>query len=223
MDARIRAVPIAVIALLGLWVPACGGASQATPGADSTAAAPSQTQARGSGTLGTLHATVDGVERTWYVVSGPIQGREQATGGWLMVGGRQAIAISGFDVEDPPFESFEWDAQGMLTGYGSYTGSVISVMVEVDSTSPSQTIRFPAEPGKFHAMTWLPRATTSDLSLMYLMAEGTIGVTRAAISAEGAILEGTFAGTFRSIDASSSISITGGRFETRLLGPLAQP
>jgi hypothetical protein len=50
-----------------------------------------------------------GWERTWYVVSGTIQGRQQATGGWIELGdGRRAVAVVGFDVEDPPLESFEW-------------------------------------------------------------------------------------------------------------------
>jgi hypothetical protein len=50
-----------------------------------------------------------GWERTWYVVGGTIQGRQQATGGWIELGdGRRAVAVVGFDVEDPPLESFEW-------------------------------------------------------------------------------------------------------------------
>jgi hypothetical protein len=125
----------------------CGGSG----GAGSAAAALPAGAGNGTtaaGTLGTISATVDGVARTWFVVSGAIQGRPYASGLWQQVAEqRRRIVLGGYETATPTFDTFALSETGMPRSYGTYTGSTMALTFvkdgrfEVKSLASLETLR----------------------------------------------------------------------------------
>jgi hypothetical protein len=206
-----RLVGLQRAALLSLFLSsaaACGGSGRGADGKES------------AGTLGTITATIGGRQLTWYVVSAA-GGGARSTGGWLQLrSGRRAIAIAGFDTEHPPLASFQWDSDGMLTGYGDYHGSVLSVLVEVPAEPAPFSVSFPTSARTMSGVIYMLRASTSDPGAIHNLENGTLEVSEGRIDGDEARVEGTFAGTFQSLTGGDTVRITDGRFQASGLGPL---
>jgi hypothetical protein len=222
-------MPVTRSAMALLFMVAACGKSKAPagdPAAEAEGAgpierAPAASAGASTGTLGTLTANVNGTPHTWYIVAGETASGTQASAGWFprSRGGR-AIAISGFDIDDPPLTTFEWNAEGQLTGYGSYTGSVLSLMVMVADNPGPTTITFPDDRGSGAAAIYMPQASGIDLSQLHLLSEGSLALSSIAFSGDEARLDGTFSGTFKAMSSGDTIRITDGQFHVAGLGRL---
>lgn len=160
--------------------------------------------------LGTIEATVDGEIRTWYVVSGTVRGRPYASAVWYVPEGRSVVAsVGGYDRADPPLDSFETDARGQPVSFGDYTGSTLAITlmpegpagpygVELDESTP--------------LLVFSPVATVSDVAAMYFPQDGRLEVRTLEVSDGRLRAEGTFHGTFRTMNGEGPVEITDGRF-----------
>ena len=105
------------------------------------------------------------------------------------------------------------NAEGMPAEYGEYSSSLLTVMLFGDGEPSRLQVRFPPEPGQTHAVAFMPRATASDLSQIHFLAEGALEVSELGFPDGEVRLEGTFSGTFRTLDGQGSMPITNGRFQ----------
>lgn len=206
------------------FLAACGGAD--APAVEAQAQSPPPTAeadpGRSGDVLGTLEATVDGESGTWYVVSGSLGGQPYASGLWMDMGDERQVLAGGFDTADPPLDTFERDADGMPVSYGDYQGSVLSVVVPEGSVAAPFVVRFPTEDASAASVFYQPVATLDDVTAgTYWLAEGTLEVKAVTVEGGVARMEGTFAGTFRSMAGGEAIEMTGGRFAVERLPSLA--
>ncbi len=165
-------------------------------------------------TLGTIHATLDGQSRTWYVVAGQSSDGPYASGVWFeKTGGGHFITLGGLDVEDPPIESFSrggGDASKM--SMGDYSGSSLSMGLAVDLASLPQRISLPENEG-MATVIFLPVVDMTDMSGMLVMQSGQVQIEEAAIADGEARVRGTLSGTLTPMLGGESVEIKDGRFD----------
>lgn len=144
-------------------------------------------------TIGTIEATLDGEARTWYVVSGEVEGRRQPGAFWMEMGGDERMAVvGGYDTEDLDFSSFELQG-GRPVSLGGYEGSMLSIGFPIGDGDGTGSWT-PADSDV--VVTYLADAQDLDYSAALLLEEGVVETTR--IQTEGTCrFEGRFAGTLR--------------------------
>jgi hypothetical protein len=162
---------------------------------------------------GTIEATVDGRRMTWYSVSGESGGRAYSSSSWFeLPSGVRVVGVGGFSTDEPPLESFEWDASGAPASYGTYDGPVIALAIQLPAEGGGFTVSFP-NAGGITAMSYQPTATFENvLSSSYMASEGTLSVNDVEISAGLASAQGRFSGTFRTLGGDQKAVITDGEF-----------
>ena len=84
--------------------------------------------AGGAETLGTIRGTLNGEERTWYVVEGSSQAKPYSSATWYEIGGERIVAVGGYDTEAPPLDTFEFDMATGAASFGDYQGSVLVLL-----------------------------------------------------------------------------------------------
>lgn len=163
---------------------------------------------------GTIQATVDGRRMTWYSVSGESGGRPYSSSSWReMPGGVRMLGVGGFSTEEPPLESFEWNASGMPASYGTYDGSVIAIAIQLPADGTSLTATFP-DAGALTSVSYQPTATLEDvMASTFMVSEGVLSVSNVVISGGLAGAQGTSSGTFQTLAGGRSVEITDGIFD----------
>jgi hypothetical protein len=192
-------------------IAACGrGGDQALP---KTLRAQESLAHAGAGVLGTIHATVDGVQRTWYVVDGEARGKPYASAMWFERAGVRVISVGGFDSDHPPIESFRFDVAAGDVSFGSYSGSTMQVLISIAAGERTARVEVPVPRGRQAAVAYMPVAGGDMLTGTFSMTGGTIAVTDVQFVGNAASVRGTFQGTLQTVDESARVEIVDGRFE----------
>ena len=200
------------LTLIPLWlapITACGQSgeqAETQPAADRTVGAQ---PAGGDGALGTIRATVDGEQRTWYVVQGSSRGRPYASAIWFEDGDVRLVSVGGYDTDSPPLDTFEFDTASGEVSFGDYQGSGMQILVSVSEGSSTVRVEIPSEPGLF----WVGYIPVASFDVIYGMTTGSIEVTEASFDGSQASVRGTFSGTLEKSDGSGSIQVENGSFE----------
>lgn len=161
--------------------------------------------------VGTMHATIDGEERTWYVLEGEVNGVREASAFWYEPeGGTPQALIAGYDTRDVPFETF--GRPGAPTG--DYTGSSMTLVIVLPPGKASWTSPLPADDQT--GVLYMPSVVDGPL---YAMAGGRIDVTSLDAPRRGTgSISGTFSGTMQIPPGSDrTLTVTDGRFEVEEL------
>lgn len=194
--------------LLGLAVSACEAAGGGMERRTAATGAPATT-------VGTFHAVVDGEERTWYAVAGRADGRTGSSAVWtpLSSTGRRLASLGGFEVPGVPAGPVELDVAAGTMSPADYRGKLLHVAFPFRADDFELTARIPGPAGA--SVMYLPHVSRGRLELgsAYVLSRGTLEVTRIEVSGDGsARFEGTFSGTFRTMDGEASLEVAGGRF-----------
>jgi hypothetical protein len=155
--------------------------------------------------LGTIQATFDGQQRTWYVLEGTVDGELQPGAYWYESGGRDARAlIYGYDTPDVPFDTFRPEAPT-----GDYRGSAITLMIELALVEWPGSVQLP---GDYGAIFYSPVVAEESL---FSISDGRLEVTTLETPRRGTgKIEGTFSGTMtRSPELVEPFPVTQGHFE----------
>lgn len=169
------------------------------------------------GVLGTIHANLDGVARTWYVVEGDVGGEPYASGMFIPVDGGTMVSLGGFDTAEPPMESFRVDVAGGGISLGDYEGSAFSLMITVPEGQTSARAGLGDGMAGDGTLAYQPRASMEDVMAGTLFSQsGSIEVADARFGDMKGTLTGTFSGEIARMDGSESITVTDGRFEVEL-------
>lgn len=190
-----RSVAVAFVSLWLFPVTACG--QSADPG--------------GSGTLGTIRATVDGEERTWYVVQGSSRGRPYSSAMWFETEGERLITVGGYDTDSPPLDTFEFDIASGEISFGDYRGSSMVLLVGVFEGSSTARIEIPSD--RPFTVGYMPVVSDDMLTGTYMIATGAIEVIEASFDGNEASVRGAFRGTLEKMDGSGGVEVEDGRFE----------
>ncbi len=125
-------------------------------------------EAQSSRVVGTITATLDGEERTWYVLAGSDAEGPLSTAYWVDYGAGPLAMITGADIED--LDLVRPQAGGLGVDLEEYDGSVLSISFPVGPPGPKTV----AEYDDF-TVAYIPRFDDPDT--MYLMMEGTLDLT----------------------------------------------
>jgi hypothetical protein len=165
----------------------------------------------GARVIGTIEATFEGVDRTWYVLEADVNGRQEAAAFWYEPEpGAPRAMIAGYDTPDVPFHTF--GAPGSPAG--DYAGSVITLIISFQPGEASRSVALPADDDT--GVLYMPSAVDGPL---FGIADGSLEVTslEARRSGDGRIA-GTFEGTMGVPPRfEQSFPLTGGRFEVEAL------
>lgn len=205
-------LPVALT--LALWP--LGAGAGAVPAAASVQAAAVATGPRiaAATTLGTIHATIDGDARTWYVVAGQASDGPWASGAWLeRQGGGHLITFGGLDDEVLPIETFSRGGgnPGQMS-MGDYHGSSLTMAVTVDLTSLPLQVALPDDEAQATVI-YLPVVDMSDMSGMLAMRSGQVAVEEADMADGKVRIRGTFSGTFEPMQGGDGVEISDGSFD----------
>lgn len=199
--------------LLCMAAASCGtDADDARESGDDRSAVESRNQASSGDieVLGTISATVDGEDRTWYVVDGRSDSRRYASAMWMTWDeGERMLTIGGFDTESPPLDTFESALPAGRISFGEYEGSVMTIALAAPADGGS--LRIDLGDGSGSTLGFMPVATTSQAGI-YLVETGSLDVTDLVFQNGKAQLEGRFDGVFRTRDGDGPIRIEDGRF-----------
>jgi hypothetical protein len=167
----------------------------------------------GAAVLGTIHATLDGAKRTWYVVAGDVHGKPYSSAMWFETRRARLISIGGFDTDHPPIESFTFDVAAGDVSFGSYEGSTVQVLVSVADSERTARVNLPADRGRQFTVGYMPKAGGDMLSGTYTMTAGSITVSEVRFDGGRASVRGTFRGTLEKVDGSARVQVEDGEFE----------
>ena len=162
---------------------------------------------------GTITATIDDQDQTWYPAEGTsATDRPYASSAWIDVAdGRVTVSLGGFDTEDPPIGTFEYDPETFAQSYGTYTGSVIAVMVSLDRDATSLDADL-SDPSAGHSVVFM-RTASVDVSGAYIASGGRIEVTDVRWHGDLVDLRGRFRATVTKLDQSDALDIVSGTFD----------
>lgn len=169
----------------------------------------------GAAVLGTIHATLDGTKRTWYVVTGEAHSNPYASAMWLdsRRAGARRISIGGLDSDHPPIESFTVDLEAGDVSFGPHTGSTLQVLVSVADSERTAHVNLPADHTPWFTVIYLPTVGGDMLSHTYSMTSGSIDVTDVHFDGGTASVRGTFHGTLQKMDGSARVQVEDREFE----------
>ncbi len=167
------------------------------------------------GVLGTLEATVGGETRTWYVVSGDVQGTPYASAAWFETeSGVLRISLGGFATQTPPLDTFERGPMGDPVSFGSYEGPVLSLLLSAAGEIGPFRAELPGDDNPT-SFAYMSAARFGDLDVLYTSRSGTVDVTLLELADGRLRAEGTFSGTLESAGTGPSLEITDGHFSVR--------
>lgn len=198
---------IALLVVGAAW--SCGGGDGSSNQGNSLS-----NVASADGVLGTIHANLDGVARTWYVVAGDVRGEPYTSGMFIPVDGGTMVSLGGFDTAEPPMESFRVDVAGGDISLGDYEGSAFSLMISVPEGQASARAELGDDMAGNATLAYMPRASMEDVMAGTLFSQsGSIEVEEARFGDTDGTLRGRFSGEIARMDGSESIAVTDGRFE----------
>ena len=158
----------------------------------------------GARVIGTIQATIDDEERTWYVLETEIDGTPEASAFWYEPEpGKPQVLIGGYDAPDVAFHTAGAPAS-------DYTGSSISLIISFDPGEIGNATRLPADNGT--GVFYMPSVVEGPL---FGIADGRLEVSslHAPRSGTGEVA-GTFSGTMQIPPGSErTLTVTDGRFE----------
>jgi len=215
---RLRIPTGAGVLVMGL-VTAQAGAVGGDHARGAAQASPAPHGAPTAEVTGTITATVDGTERTWYVLRAKEWKGKGDNSALFMESKRSPgsgrLVVAGYDRKDVPFDTFERDDDGNVISYGAFKGQIL-------------IIAFPLEAGQDHysspvspsgSTPSLLLASSTDPSAMLSCVRGQLDVQPLEIAVDGqARVEGRFACTFETTDGQRSLAVTQGRFTVRYVG-----
>lgn len=169
------------------------------------------------GVLGTLQASLDGQERTWYIVRGEGGTGPYSSGMWMEGSdGNVIVSLSGLDSDSPPIHTFEVDLEAGEMSLGEYRGSSFSLTVPVPAEGGSRRFTFPADDNSGASIVYTPDAGAIaegiDMTNLFSLVEGEIQITAAERTGESISIRGTFSGTLESMEGGRRIEAAEGRF-----------
>lgn len=204
-----KGVPMSAAALLlALWMAvaaACRDARRASRSSGESSSDGAVANPGDNRVLGTIEATFNGEQRTWYVLEGTVDGKRQPGAYWYESGGRDARAlIYGYDTPDVPFDTFRPEAPT-----GDYRGSAITLMIELAFVEWPGSVQLP---GDYGAIFYSPVVAEESL---FSISDGRLEVRTLEMPRRGSgKIEGTFSGTMtRSPELVEPFPVTQGRFE----------
>lgn len=161
--------------------------------------------------VGTIHATIDGEERIWYVLEGEVDGVRESSAFWYEpeAGVKQAL-IAGYETEDVPFQTF--GRPGAPTG--DYAGSTMTLVIVLPPEETSWTSPLPGVDDT--GVLYMPSVVNGSL---FMMADGRLQVTSLDAPQPGTgSISGTFSGTMRIPRGSGgTLTVKDGRFDVEEL------
>jgi hypothetical protein len=190
-----------------------GGQEAATTAEAGSGARPAATAARGGDArvVGTIHATIDGEARTWYVLEGEVNGVREASAFWYEPeSGAPRALIGGYDTEDVPFHTFGRPGSPA----GDYAGSGMTLVVAFPPRETTWTS--PLHGDDDTGVLYMPSVVDGPL---FVMADGRLEVTSLEAPRPGTgSIAGTFSGTMQIPPGSDrTLTVTDGRFEVEEL------
>ncbi len=158
--------------------------------------------------VGTVEATIDGIEGTWYVIAaGPTAEEEKMTSMWMDRGSGMGLAmISGFDSRTVTFRE---RAEG--AGLEPTSGTVLAISFLFSREESEQTIVFPTGPSDPSTVVFQPEA--GDYQNLYALEEGLMEVSKIEAVDLGVYrFEGGFSGRFFPLQGHDPVEVTNGTF-----------
>lgn len=169
------------------------------------------------GVLGTLQASLDGQERTWYIVRGDGGTGPYSSGMWMDgSGGGVVVSLSGLDSDSPPIHTFEVNFEAGEMSLGEYRGTSFSLTVPVLAEEGSRRFTFPADDNSGASIVYTPDAAAIvdgiDMTNLFSLVEGEIQIAAAERTGESISIRGSFSGTLESVEGGRRIEAVEGRF-----------
>lgn len=166
--------------------------------------------------IGTISATLDGEERTWYALVGTINGEKQASSFWYRSAVREGpvAAIGGYDTPDVDFSTFEFSPGAGQVSFGSYDGSLLTLTFPftLEQTAASMPISDAAE-----AETIYLKKADFEAEMQtnyYYMSDGQLELTHIEVQEGGPCrFAGTFSGTLTRMDEATRMKVENGSFD----------
>jgi len=173
----------------------------------------SQTENR---VIGTIEATIDNIEGTWYVIASGEPANEKTTAMWMDRGSGLALAVvSGFDSPAVTFTRRE----GAAT-MEPISGTVIAISFLFSRNETERVIEFPTGPEDPTTVVFQPNA--GDYQDLYALEEGEMTVEEITAVSDGVYrFEGSFSGLLLPLQGSHAVEVTEASFvfdEVRLFG-----
>ncbi|HET9581372.1 MAG TPA: hypothetical protein VFP76_00965 [Gemmatimonadota bacterium] len=164
--------------------------------------------------IGTIRASIDGSERTWFVLEARGRGGPESSAFWYEPEpGASRAMITGYDSPDVTFQ----DLGAADRPLGDYDGSGITLVIDFRPEEGPKTVRFPVD--QQTNVLYMPVMAGGEGSALFQFVEGELDVTSLHAPRSGAgTSRGTFSGTMRDLFGSDrSLVVTGGRFEVEEL------
>lgn len=158
--------------------------------------------------IGTVDATIDGVDGHWYVIaSGSPEEDEKSTAMWMDRGSGFGLAmISGFDSKTVTFRK-RTDSVGLEP----VSGTVLAISFLFSRNESERRIDFPTAASDPSTVVFQPEA--GNYQQLYALEEGEMLVARIESVEAGVYrFEGSFNGTFLALDGEESMEVTAGTF-----------
>lgn len=160
--------------------------------------------------IGTLRATVDGEQRTWYALQATVDGQREPSVMWMDGGdGARSVVVGGYDRVDVPFDTFRRDPEsGLVTSFGDFEGGVLVLNFDVPAGADAP-LEFSPEGSDDPSVVLVPSVT--DYGAMFALESGSIRLE--TLDFERGRFTGTFEAELATMDGSRTVRITDGTFE----------
>lgn len=157
--------------------------------------------------VGTIEATIDGLECGWYVIASGEAENEKSTAMWMGRGSGFALAmISGFDSQTVTFRK-----RADSAGLEPTSGTVLAISFLFSRNESEQRIVFPTEASDPSTVVFQPEA--GNYQDLFALEEGEIKVDKIESAGPGLYrFEGRFSGRFLPLTGETAVEVVGGRF-----------
>lgn len=183
------------------------------------------TPAAQEGVLGTLRVSLDGQERTWYIVRGEGGTGPYSSGMWMEGSDDGVIvSLSGLDSDSPPIHTFEADFDAGEMSLGEYRGSSFSLTVPVKAEEGARRFTLPADDNSGASIVYTSDAAAIvdgiDMTNLFTLVEGEIQIAAVERIGGSISIRGTFSGTLESMEGGRRIAAAEGRFAAETIPSL---
>ena len=157
--------------------------------------------------VGTIRATIDGLECGWYVIASGEAETEKSTAMWMDRGSGFALAmISGFDSQTVTFRK-----RADSAGLEPTSGTVLAISFLFSRNEASRRVVFPTEASDPSTVVFQPEA--GDYQNLYALEEGEMTVDKIESVDPGVYrFEGRFNGRFLPLTGETAVEVVGGTF-----------
>ncbi len=155
-------------------------------------------------TLGTIHATVGGEARTWYVLAG---GKVSGAGITKLAPGLLSVVIVGFESKEVKLSRDATSGELAVAG----TGSQITISFRYRQGAGRVSHRLPADDKQSAAIMLIP--SVKDVTVLHDMAEGRLTASSIEQGDSARLgFRGTFSGTLENDAGETMATVTDGAF-----------